>query len=80
MPPGMDLPAVDQAGAASAAREPLPGTFGGFDLNLQLDMATSGRLFQIRETSGKKECLAYRVRCMVPETCRRYPSFWCLDV
>ena len=25
-------------------------------------MATSGRLFQIRETSGKKECLADRVR------------------
>ena len=37
MPSGTDLPAVDQAGAASAAGNPLPGTFRGFDLNLQSD-------------------------------------------
>ena len=28
---------MDQAEAASAARNPLPGTFRGFDLNLQSD-------------------------------------------
>ena len=37
MPSGTDLPAVNQAGAASAARTPLPGTFRGFDLDLQSD-------------------------------------------
>ena len=33
----MGLPAVDQAGVASAAGNPLPRTFRGFDLDLQSD-------------------------------------------
>ena len=37
MQSGMDLPVVAQAGAASAARKLLPGTFLGLDLNLLLD-------------------------------------------
>ena len=37
MPSRKDLPAVNQAGAASADGNPLPGTFRGFDLNLQSD-------------------------------------------
>ena len=37
MPSGTDLPAVDQAGVASAAGNPLPGTVRGFDLDLQSD-------------------------------------------
>ena len=32
-----DLPMVDQAGAASAASNPLPGTFRGFNLDLLSD-------------------------------------------
>ena len=35
--PGRALPVVDQAGAASAAGNPLPGTFLGSDLNLLSD-------------------------------------------
>ena len=38
MPSGMDLPAVDQVGVASTAVNPLPGTFRGFDLDLQSDL------------------------------------------
>ena len=34
---GTNLPVMDQAEAASAARSPLPGTFRGFGLNLQSD-------------------------------------------
>ena len=37
MQSGTDLPVVAQAGAASAAGNPLPGTFLGFDLNLLSD-------------------------------------------
>ena len=37
MPSGTDLPAVDQAGVASAVGNPLPGIFRGFDLDLQSD-------------------------------------------
>ena len=37
MQSGMALPVVDQVGAASAAGNPLPGTFLGFDLNLLSD-------------------------------------------
>ena len=37
MQSGMDLPVVAQAGAASAAGKPLPGTFLGFDLKLRSD-------------------------------------------
>ena len=37
MPSGTGLPAVEQAGVASATGNPLPGTFRGFDLDLQSD-------------------------------------------
>ena len=37
MSSGMDLPVVDQAGAASAATNPLPGMFRGFNLDLRSD-------------------------------------------
>ena len=37
MSSGVDLPAVDQAGAAPAASDPLPGTFLGFKLDLRSD-------------------------------------------
>ena len=37
MSSGMDLPVVDQAGAAAAAKNPLLGTFKGLDLDLQSD-------------------------------------------
>ena len=37
MSSGVDLPAVDQTGAALAATDPLPGTFLGLELDLQSD-------------------------------------------
>ena len=37
MPSGMDLPSVNQAGAASSASSPLPGTVLGLTLDLGLD-------------------------------------------
>ena len=37
MPSGTGLPAVEQAGLTSVAGNPLPGTFRGFELNLQSD-------------------------------------------
>ena len=37
MSSGVDLPTVDQAGAASAASDPLPGTFMGLELDLRSD-------------------------------------------
>ena len=37
MSSGMDLPVVDQAGAATVATNPLPGTFIGLSFNLKSD-------------------------------------------
>ena len=37
MSSGVDLPAVDQAGVAPAASDPLPGTFLGLKLDLRSD-------------------------------------------
>ena len=37
MSSGIDLPAVDQAGAATTASTPLPGTFLGLTLDLRSD-------------------------------------------
>ena len=37
MSSGVDLPAVDQAGATPAATDPLPGTFLGLELDLKSD-------------------------------------------
>ena len=45
MQSGTGLPVVDQAEAASAARNPLPGTFRGFELDLQSD-----RLYDLDST------------------------------
>ena len=37
MSPGVNLPALDQAGAAPVASDPLPDTFLGLQLDLRLD-------------------------------------------
>ena len=37
MSSGTDLPVLDQAGAAVATTEPLPGTFSGLGLDLKSD-------------------------------------------
>ena len=37
MSSGVDLPAVEEAGAAPAASDPLPGTFLGLELDLRSD-------------------------------------------
>ena len=38
MPSGTGLPDMEQADVASAAEEPIPGIFRGFDLTLQSDI------------------------------------------